>query len=343
MKKFKHFAFAWLMLPLAALSFAACSSDDDDQDGGTPGSTDTELPAPDQTADAAKYLITDAGTGIDAIELTEAGNYIVTGTNPAGASAMAAQKAGKVFQNPKVRMFHKAVSRTLGAQTRSYQLYSGIAYGTYTKTDENTYVLDGFGTIRLTTDASGSTYSMELTRLNGVTETLHAEKQAAATESRMTRNLCRTWGLTQVREYGKWNGRTVFDLTAPSLRELAVKMKEWAKAHEDEYGEYDEQEYNEMIEEYSLIDPEEVIFSRLGTYMVKYTSGQLAVAKWFWANETAGSLYYDWSGSEEPDADAAGMVTTTFGENTLYITETETESEEGETMEIGMVYTLQAL
>lgn len=328
------------MASLAMVSFTSCSSDDDGDDN-----SNGNLPELETAADAALYEVTTANSDIASIELTEAGNYIVTyNANNAPSAVQGKQAQAEALKNKGSKMF-RALSGALGnmaAQTRTYTVYSGIAYGTYTKNADGTYALDGFGTVKITADASGNVYSMEITRADGTTNQLEAKMQEPYTESAMTKSICRTWGFSKVRVYMKYNGRTYMDLNASSLKEMAEKMRDWAKANDEEYGPEDEESYNELILLYSQIEPTDVIFSRAGTYMVKYSNNTLGIAKWYWTNESKGELRYSWSGEEGPDAFASGEATLSFSGSNLVVKEVDVDSEDGETMEMGSELTFVA-
>jgi len=68
--RLKSILFATMLL-LCGLSFTACDNSDPDEQKPSP------IETPSYTMDAAKYEITDASSAYKAVELTEAGRYII--------------------------------------------------------------------------------------------------------------------------------------------------------------------------------------------------------------------------------------------------------------------------
>ena len=68
--RLKSILFATMLL-LSGLSFTACDNSDPDEQKPSP------IETPSYTMDAAKYEITDASSAYKAVELTEAGRYII--------------------------------------------------------------------------------------------------------------------------------------------------------------------------------------------------------------------------------------------------------------------------
>ena len=64
----------------------------------------------------------------------------------------------------------------------------------------------------------------------------------------------------------------------------------------------------ERPDEYA--NPEEVIFTLSGSYIVKYDDGTLAVAQWKWKNEKEGVSYFTW----EPEWKERNVFAISFNE-----------------------------
>ena len=141
---------------LAAGVMVSCSSDDDDDDKAP-----SNFEKPKYEADAAKFMVTSASSEYKSVELTEAGNFIIR----LNASGNYAPEAA----SPVARLLKKNLLVSPGsklkpevAETRAgIVVWSDIIYGTYTKTGDNEYTLDGYGTLTVTQDG-GSAYSLRI-------------------------------------------------------------------------------------------------------------------------------------------------------------------------------------
>lgn len=307
-----------MFVALACVAMAACSSDED-EDGSS------SLETPKYEAEAAKYTITDESCDYESIELTESGNYIIvsrTATNTAGAKQVDTvdRKAAKLFGNSK-----KVVTR--GSD-------SGILYGTYTMTDDGEYILDGIGTLKITA-SEGTACTLQLTHTNGTVETIQGARESIASDSDFTKTVCRTWEIEKLHLYYKSNGKKVFDISGSSFSELGENLKVWAKANDDEYDESDWDYYIDWAEDE---EPYQMVITRSGTYMVYYRDSSIAVARWRWLSEADGQFQYDW-GYDWTDDDS-GEAWPKLSGGKLLLTEKTTESEDGETYESGIEYTL---
>ena len=327
----KYFMFA----ALAACTMTACSSDDDDDDGGSgAGNFDT----PKYEDCAAKYIVNDDNSDYHSIELTASGNYIISYNEdepmpslaPKDGTAKAVKIAGREVKLP--GMLSKGTSGF--ATTR---IYSEIAYGTYTKTGDDSYTLNGFGTVTVTRDAQGRPTSLTITRAGGTPETVKATQQNADLNSAMSNSLCRTWNFEGYRTIQKINGKTFFDISAKTLSELNDKMKEWAEKNDPEFdpSDWESDEVNEHLD-----DVKQVIFTKTGTYMVLYANDQLAISTWKWENETAGLLRYSWDADDFYNEYASGVITAMFLNNKLYLGEKDVDEEDGYKYEFGLYYVL---
>lgn len=299
MKKYL-LSFAVLGMLFAASTLTSCS--DDDGDGGN-------LDTPKFEAEAAKYDITTPGARYNSIELTASGNYIVTSDQmnasyaPAANNAVERKSITSIFNNP---------------QPKSRAAFAGIIYGKYTKVADNEYYLEGFGTIKITSNG-GNSFDLDITTTNGNKVVLGANRDNMYGESEMTNKLCRTWEMNKISIKAWYNGRQIFNKT-------------YSKSQFDNIV-IDGEEIE--IEEY----PENVIFTKSGTYMVLYDDGTLAVSTWRWGNESKGVLNYSWDYNWD-DPDLSGNVTLSFAGNQLYIYEIDEETEDGETYKTEFGYYL---
>ena len=115
------------------------------------------------------------------------------------------------------------------------------------------------------------------------------------------------------------------------ITQALEKLRELAQKNDPDY---DESDYDE-IEDIMPAWPEEVVFTKTGTYVVYYTGQELAVSTWKWENEAQGYLIYSWYNNlDDPD----GRVLVEFDGNNMQITESYTESYDGETETMGLTY-----
>lgn len=297
----KHFAYLLLLSIVAGLGFAMTSCSSDDDNGGAPA-----LPTPAYEESSAKYDITSSGSAYRSIELTASGNYIVT-TTSASSYSISAQAASSV--RSKIFASHKS------SVSRAY--FDGLYYGTYTKTGENTYNLQGFGTITVNT-VGDNAYSLSVNTGSGE-QTLSATKVVEDKNSDKTNALCRTWNFAKYGLQIYVNGSKKFDKTvsADNLKELYLALVN--AGFEDEDWDDDWEDSDDM--------PKQVIFTKAGTYMVLYKDDTLDISTWAWENESKGTIRYSWD-LDHMDYDY-GIIHTSFKGNTLLVTEDDEWTEDG--------------
>ncbi len=261
----------FMMLSMAG-TFASCSDD------GT-------LETPAFEAEAAKYEIS-GSSEYRSIELTESGNYIIIKNGNNSRS----QKVKVPFLGTRVKPTLTRVS------------YNNNIYGKYTKIGDNTYNLEGFGTVKVLMK-EGTAYALEVTPIGGETDTVVASVQNKTPNSDMTNKLCRTWTIEKLYyeytdEEGSYSGT-------------------YTKEDVLNSGDYEVGEW-----------PESVVFTKTGTYMVYYIDQTLAVSTWRWYDESKGLLHYSWD-NEFEEFDEDDLVTIEFDGATMMITE-EYEYESGD-------------
>lgn len=321
MKEMKTFRFIGMVLTaiLLSVSFAACGGDDDEENGGS-------IESAKYASDAAKFNITDGSSNYSSIELTEGGNYIIIMND-----RLWSPNTRATGKQSFARMFMSQVKNiTRGSE-------SGILYGTYTKSGDGEYYLEDFGTLKIVSE-DGTAVSLEVTPIGGTTQTISGNRESTASDSQLTRNLCRTWQFAKYTYYYKLNGKTIMEVSGATIPELAAQAKAWAKAHDPEYDESDYEDELGWDDDYY---PESVVFTRSGTYMVYYTDSSVAVVGWKWLSESEGLLQYDWGYDfEEEDT---GVAYVSFSGSKLILTEKSVETDEDDTEEVGIIYTMTEL
>lgn len=160
---------------LMAVGMTSCGSDDN---GGEPeggGKFEGSVSDPTYKADAVLYKIT-GNRQIGSIELTESGNYIILPPN--------LRSAG----NEKTA---KSVFRKIGTRASA----SDGVFGTYTRNADGSYTLDDFGVMSY---ANGV---IDLRLENGGSLTLNAQPQPRIAANTLNDRFCRTWYVTNCKEY----------------------------------------------------------------------------------------------------------------------------------------------
>lgn len=226
--------------------------------------------------------------------------------------------------------------------------------------------MEDFGTVRINKDDNGSVASVTIhSNKSGNEWTCPARLYPKTNENNpLTDKICRTWNFKSVRYCVKLNGKTYFDYTASNYKDLAIKIKEWAKSHPDEedgWTDEDEQEYNQMIEQADAYKLKQFIFSKSGTILIKRDGTEsLGGMVWRWASNNSNEIQtwfvdYDYNGNDKPDenewshelffgadgdAQVGGKTTAAFNkQGQLILEESEKESDEGESYEQIMTLT----
>ena len=140
---------------------------------------------------SALYNITSGNSGLQSIELTASGIYVV----------IPKHSGTKSFDD------HMFDSHTKYVSTRSSD--DGIIYGHYTKKGNGVFVLAGFGTI-VVKGGEDNAVSLDITLDNGSKMEVGAQKADQYESSLKTNALCRTWDLGKVVLH-KSNGDITYD------------------------------------------------------------------------------------------------------------------------------------
>lgn len=295
-----------IALPVVAclgLIMTSCGGDDDGN--GIPA-----LPTPEYESSSAKYEMA-AGSPYRSIEFTSSGNYVIVTNSHSYYSAAPAAKVkkqtavGTAMASGLLRTPERSVSRAY---------FNGIYYGTYTKTGDNQYNLQGFGTITVNTGGDNA-YSLTVTTSSG-SQTIAATKAVADKDSDRTNALCRTWNVDKLNLKVWINGSKKYDRTV-AANKLNDLFEDWGD---------DGWEDNEI--------PRQVIFTKSGTYMVlyglnDYSNNSLDISSWRWENESKGIIRYSWDIGNFDDEDS-GLITTSFSGKNMTIWEEYSEEDDGD-------------
>lgn len=311
------------------MAFPACNK--------TSLETTDDLETPEYAEEAVKYTITDEDSIYESVELTESGDYIIIKRTDdddyydyenASLNTTTVTTLSKVTALSNKSLFkNRNMPLTRGS-------YSGILYGTYTKTGTNEYYLNDIGTLKITS-AESSLYQLVITYTDGSTETIPGKMESKIDDSTLVNKLCRTWGMDKYELFEAENGVDLTSISGSTLYELYSNLKKWAEQNDDEY---DADEYDDILDSVDGYDVTDVIFTKSGTYVVYYDDGTLTVAQWklLSGSETEGKLQYYWNIYDQDDQ----IVYFHFTENTLIVEEKEIEEEDGVVWEEGVRYYL---
>lgn len=215
------------------------------------------LTTPKYAENSVLYKINGA-SDISSVEFTEAGMYIIT--------KKTSDSAAKGF-------FQKGKSRS--SFTRGDNDDYEYIYGKYTK-DGDVYTLEGFGTITVVKKESVNV-SLQIQPTGEEAYTLSAQPAEKFEKSDISTKLCRTWKYERGNMVCTKGDSLILEKTSTSLSVLYETLDSLFGERPDEYN-----------------NPEEVIFTLSGSYIVKYDDGTLAVAQWKWKNEKEGVSYFTW-------------------------------------------------
>lgn len=293
------------VMTILCMGFVSCSSDDEESGNDDEMSLEggSGLQAPKYEAYSALYEINgNSASPIKSIELTASGNYIVY-SNSNGYYNYANKRSSHVKFLPSV------------LDTRASS--GNIIYGKYTVIDNNTFKLEDWGTITIT-GSSDNALSITVTPEGSASPyTVTAAKKNQLPDSSLTNKLCRTWAFSSIRIKVTIGGQVKWD----KEYNISQYPREWFKDIEKIYPDEDYGDIEDELEEFS--NPEQVVFTKAGTYMVKYTDNTLAISTWSWKDIDNGILSYSWNYASMDDHYAAGEVTISFRGDQLAVTETD--------------------
>lgn len=343
MKK-KHFLIL-LALVLCLGGLTSCGGDDNcgDDEGG-------KTDVPQLSADAACYVISDADADIASIELTESGLYFIEQLDDSDYGAKKKAVSRKTVSK------HKALSSSpLDLDDPSED---AILSGTYTKSVEGVYVLNGYGTMTVAANANG--YAVKLQKLNGSETTYQASRVKSEAATTFDTQFCRTWKFDEVNFSMKYGSHSLADITAKSWKDFYTKLKKIAKENcdeEDPWTDEDEQDYNQMIANAETYGLKQAVFTAAGRLYMSYgplVKGYL----WKWKEGKAKTLLlwsydtdlndngvadsYEWNSdiffttTDEPNFRAVTTVDIKNGKLTL--TDTYNESDEDDGVEVKQTF-----
>lgn len=317
MKKIK-LLWAIMFATVMSLSFTACSSDDDEPED--PQNDISQFTNPTMADEAARFTITDADAPYSSVELTESGRYVVLSS--ANAQYLAPYQAKSKCQFASLNP----------AQSRSGA--DGIFTGKYTKVSEGKYILEGFGSITVTTGSSQEACELIICPENGTEIKLGAQKDEVLANDPTTLALCRSWKCNQYRARFTVNGNVVYDRSA-DFKDLSNLSKQIGQ---DIYN-FVKKNGGDIEEMGSPSDCEpdfsdladEMIFTKTGSYLL-FLNGQLSANIWRWGNKNEREIRYSHNILDIQDPDNSGNAWLTFSGTQLIVYECHAENDDEGTM-----------
>ena len=298
------------------------------------------LETPAYKSSSALYQVTMVGAPLTSVEFTESGNYVIVKSGlpqnaplPNGVS-----RAEEEVNKPACFLF------SLGNQpeTRSSS-GNKIITGKYTKKDDTTYELKGFGTIKVTA-TDGSNYSLIITETGSDPYTLTAAKKEQYKDSEPTGKLCRTWKIAGIRielEFaGSFEGKSVEldideEVDNGDMAELFLKVYESSlrqlgktigkSASDSEIKKAVDDMRDDVKKTYPNV--ENMIFTQAGTYMVTYKGDKLAISTWSWTDSDCKKIRYSWDYSNMGSNNGkSGECSIEFDGSRCYVVESNAEA-----------------
>ena len=322
-----------LVVAAAMTTFTSCSKDDDEGNGEGNGGP-TTLTTPKFESVSACYEITSSNSNLKSIELTASGNYIIVKKS--------------AYSRP-AYSFSDFLTVTDEGDTRSTE-YGNIIQGKFTKISDTEFELEGFGRIVIKGGTSSAT-SLEITPTGGQAYTLTAVEKTQNPDSEKTTWLCRTWAFYafKMKMVMKQDGKscTVIDGKYKMTDEEKFR-KDIVAGMKRAYQTFYPQEYSQMKEQADRAAeeaaknitfdtegrPEQVIFTKAGTYMVTYKGDRLGISTWSWQDEAKGLMNYSW----DYNSSKQGTVEVGFFGNQLTIKESGNTNSSGFNMDTEVTY-----
>ena len=164
--------------------------------------------------------------------------------------------------------------------------------GGYTVTEDNIYILENFGTLKIEENQDGYNLIFDNTAGNRIS-VVYAEKTPAISGD-ATKSLCRTWRIDTIEDWMYMGSK------------LIIKTKYYGGENPRIEGSVGVTE-DDMKNQIDNIC-KEMRFSPYGTYHCTYNNGTTRVSTWEWGNEEQGILFFDWEQGEQDE----GYVTIRF-------------------------------
>lgn len=279
--------FLLALLTAVSFGFTACGGDEDET---SKPSNQTEQKYKDDAvklefndANPIDYYVVDEETGrtdytIKELELTESGYYFVKLEKKRNQEVKATRAGGSEIQ---------------------------ILWGMYTKREDGSFDLAGFGYVTIV----GNGNSSAQVTINLVTGTENPNTTVTVTvtvtppnnnNSQKNQNLCRAWDIISTRV--QIEGVSGFyQEQGCNINSILDYIKNYSDVK-------DNLKPNTVIET--------IVFSDNGTFALLYKNPRIDIAAWRWVDKKAGTLRYDWDFGDMGYSFIDGTASVTFGEPT---------------------------
>ncbi len=307
MKNVKFSLSVLLFSFIAVQLLVACSSDENDV------STPPTLDVPKYESNSTLFVMEANEEGIQSIELTASGNFLVVGTFYG--------KTNSVKKRGEASMVSFGTIPNAMRNTRSP---GGYVFGKFIKISDTEFILEGFGTIVIE-GASSNAVNVWVTPATGEGYSLTGKRENNYGDTPYTNYLCRTWDILTIRYQMKFNGKVIFDSTK-SGSEFPLLMKEMGKV----LSQFGDEEDDEIVFDDNYVGLSQVIFTKAGTYLIITVDDEVGYSLWKWNNEKKGIIRYthDVWNQDFYDEDYSNDVTVSFSGNEMLIEETSLDIEE---------------
>lgn len=234
---------------------------------------DVSFDEPKYESVSAKYEILSEYSPYKSIELGASGDYIVV------TSSYVSEMSRSLGVN------RNGVFGNIGLNSKSRGTnYNGVIYGRYTQLENGDFDLEGFGVVKVLYGEDNQVNALSITPVGGEEIEFDVEKVEVMDDNELTNSLCRTWIFEKIRVVAYQGNKKIMD----------------------EYVDNDDFEY-------FGVEISEVLFSKSGTYMVRYGDETLGIASWKWKDMDDRTLYYTWDGEWYDDS----IVQISFEGNSL--------------------------
>lgn len=307
MKKNKFYWLAFLFCALT-LGLTSCEKEDIDDD-------EKNLFGTEKYEDiSGLYEVENTGSGIESIELTAGGEYIIMFTNDYDN-----------YSPTRIREQKKSIFAFSNVSTRATS--GDFITGTYTyDEEEGEIVLEDYGTLLVYhLNEEGTFDAFILSTDDGERIELDVTKQEEMEDSAMTNKLCRTWKPK--------SDETIFKVTYGDMKNETVLHVKYVFATEelsilDNTIDMSEEDLEDLV----VTTLRKVVFSKAGTYMVYHEYDgyeESSMAKWRWNDEKAGYLLYYWDDNQDYEYESEGIVEISFSNTSMSVSENIEIAEDG--------------
>ena len=312
----KCFSAKWMMPAFILMVFGVSSCSDNDNPKTTPKEETIEndlsqftLPA--YADESVKINLNGNPAGIQSVELTESGEYIITyGYNYSNYAASANEEVyltdNKGKSHSKIVNMLEKVMPARQKHTGATRYGDGYGYGSFIKVAEGEYILNGYGSITISGSSDGA-MEVIMNPQDGESFTVGGQKEKTySLDDKATLALCRSWSASRFHVRYLINGDVASDQEGPYsdyhniLQKVSKDLynyfynKYGAYFDEDDDDDFEEDDFDDFLDDYSSAYPINVVFTRSGSYLVEFSNDMLDVRQWKWTDINAQKILFSY-------------------------------------------------